>query len=167
MKNTKPESPLSDAVLASLLHEVAPVKLAASRKAAMKKALLATLQTETALPRTPLVATLRAQDGKWKPMAPKVDMQILLDDGFTTSWLVRVAPGGRIPSHEHTAGPEEFLVMSGTCEVDGASLRAGDFQVAAQGSHHIDICSAEGCMLFIKSPSFKAQRAQAGMHAHA
>ena len=164
MKITKIESVIPEAALASMLSEGATIKLSTARKAAMKRSLLARLDSETAAPQ---VTTLRVVKDRWKPLAPKVDMQILLDDGFTASWLVRVAPGGRIPSHEHAAGPEEFLVMSGTCEVDGATLCAGDFQFAAQGSHHIDISSAQGCMLFIKSPSFKAQRAQAGAHSHA
>ncbi|MBL8512716.1 MAG: cupin domain-containing protein [Betaproteobacteria bacterium] len=171
MKNTKPESPISNDMLEAMLAHVAPVKLIAARNAAMKKSLLARLASESstgsaAAPEA-AVKTLRMDDTRWKPLAPKVDMQILLDDGFTASWLARVAPGGRIPAHEHTHGQEEFLVMSGTCTVDGASLKAGDFQIAAMGTHHIDIFSAEGCMLFIKSPSFKAQRAQPAAHARA
>ena len=53
--------------------------------------------------------------------------------------------------------------MSGACTVDGEQLKAGDFQIAARGSKHIDIFSAEGCLLFIRSPSF----AQSAARAHA
>lgn len=155
-KNTKTDVPISNDALAALLIAVAPVKLPAARKAAMKSALLAQLKPKADHTR---VSTLRARDDGWKPLAPKVDMQVLLDDGFTASWLVRVAAGGRIPSHEHSAGHEEFLVMSGACTVDGEQLKAGDFQIAARGSKHIDIFSAEGCLLFVRSPSFKAQSA--------
>ncbi|MBL8519052.1 MAG: cupin domain-containing protein [Betaproteobacteria bacterium] len=154
---------LPGAALQALLLGGANVPLTPARRARMKKALLARAAAEPA-PSTaraadaPPMRTLRAGEGHWRPLAPKVEMQILFDDGVTTSWLARVAPGGRLPAHEHAEGPEECLVLSGTCDLDGVFLSAGDYQLAPRGSRHVNVHSVAGCVLFIRSPSFKAAR---------
>ncbi len=151
MKRTPSRSPrpvLPDHALTTLLEGVAPVRLSAARQAAMKKALLGRAAE-------PPILTMRPANGHWVAMAPKVDMQVLHDDGVHASWLVRVQPGGRLPAHDHRHGPEECIVISGSCHLDGEFLRAGDYQCAPAGSRHVDVHSDEGCMLFIRSPSFK------------
>jgi hypothetical protein len=38
-------------------------------------------------------------------------------------------------------------------------MQAGDYQLAHQGSRHADVWSEKGCVLFVRSPSFKAHAA--------
>jgi quercetin dioxygenase-like cupin family protein len=68
----------------------------------------------------------------------------------SVSMLVRMDPGSSYPGHTH-AGREECLVLSGELEVAGRTLRAGDYQLADEGSHHGLQSSPSGCTLFIVS----------------
>ncbi len=166
MKKTTSNSPIPGDTLEWILSGLAPVPLAAARKIAMKKALLSRVgKTANRAVKLPggdnPIQTVRAGDGVWRPLAPSVEMQILFDDGVTASWLARVMPGGRLPAHDHAHGPEECLVVSGSCHLDDVFLQAGDYQLAPVGSRHVNIYSDTGCVLFLRSPSFKSRTASA------
>ena len=64
--------------------------------------------------------------------------------------LVKMAPGTTYPAHRH-ATSEECFVVSGDIHVGDRTLRAGDYQVAAQGSVHGVQSTERGCSLFIVS----------------
>lgn len=131
----------------------------------MKDRLLARVAKDSASV-APLITTLRAGEGAWRPLAPKVDMQILFDDGMSASWFARVQPGGRLPAHDHAEGVEECLVLTGTCWLDEVFMEPGDYQVARPGSRHSHVHSDTGCVLFLRSPSFhRAARPAASLRA--
>jgi anti-sigma factor ChrR (cupin superfamily) len=58
-------------------------------------------------------------------------------------------PGARLLSHEH-AFDEQCLVLEGTIEdVEGTTLRAGDFLFMPKGSTHAPSHTEQGCTLLI------------------
>lgn len=106
------------------------------------------------------IRTHAAQGGTWRSLAPKVDMKIMVDDGVSASWFARIQPGGRLPAHAHEAVDEECIVLSGSCTLDGVFMQVGDYQFAPIGSRHDNIYSETGCVLFIRSASFKRMAKQ-------
>ncbi|MBD0273465.1 MAG: cupin domain-containing protein, partial [Acetobacteraceae bacterium] len=65
-------------------------------------------------------------------------IQILNEDsarGVVTS-IVHLPPGGRIPAHMHTAGPEMHYVLEGDLIEKGESLGSGAFLTHAPGVVH-------------------------------
>jgi anti-sigma factor ChrR (cupin superfamily) len=99
------------------------------------------------------LATVRASDEGWETIAvPGVSVKPLFVDPTRryVTMLVRMAPGSSYPSHEH-AGSEECYVLEGELSVGDRVLRAGDYQVASEGSLHGVQSTREGCLLFIVS----------------
>jgi hypothetical protein len=111
----------------------------------------ARLDLDAALP----VRTLRRDDG-WKPMVAGIERKVLFDDGATVSWLMKMAPGARLPEHTHDDGVEECLVIEGEIRFGGERYAAGDYVRLAQGSHHAVTFSDAGATIFLRTPSRRA-----------
>lgn len=62
--------------------------------------------------------------------------------------IVRFAPGGRFPAHEHGGG-EEFLVLAGTFSDDEGDFPAGSYVRNPVGTRHAPHTD-EGCTLLVK-----------------
>jgi anti-sigma factor ChrR (cupin superfamily) len=83
----------------------------------------------------------------WQPLRPGVDIHRLWGNGPEQpgAALLRYAPGGSVPLHEHL-GHEEILVLSGW-QVDGhRRYDAGTLFVNAPGTRHA-VLSPEGCVV--------------------
>ena len=96
-------------------------------------------------------STVRADEGRWMPLpfpGVKVKMLSIDDARGTATILMSLAPGSRVPAHDHH-GDEESFVVSGSCRIGAIALRQGDFHRAAAGSHHGDVVSDEGCVLLL------------------
>lgn len=140
-----------------------------ARGAPVARAVLAAVENEApaAAPRV-----CRADEG-WKPLAAGADMKILSDDGASLIWLLRLAPGGRLPDHTHDEGEEECLLLEGEVSVNGVSYRSGDWQLARLGSRHRDVRSEGGCVLYLRSAANRgtcahgSRRATNEGHCHA
>jgi ChrR Cupin-like domain len=62
--------------------------------------------------------------GAWIAVDAKLEMKILYKDSRATSFLLRLKPGARLPSHVHAAN-EECLVLEGELRhAEGVTLRA-------------------------------------------
>lgn len=95
-----------------------------------------------------------AADATFRPFRrPGVSVRLLhLDEParrFTC--LLRLEPGASLGEHSHD-GAEECLVLEGTLEVAGRTLRPGDYQRAEPGSPHAEQRSPGGCLLFLTGP---------------
>lgn len=94
--------------------------------------------------------------GGWRdlafgPFRPGVDIHRLYggaegDDGPSAA-LLRYAPGGSVPLHEH-AGYEHVLVLDGSQEDEGGRYAAGALVVNPPGSRHA-VRSPEGCVALL------------------
>ena len=96
--------------------------------------------------------TVRAEAGNWVEIVPHVHFKLLHDDGRTCSYLLRLAPGARLPAHGHSTD-EECVVLEGSAQLGEAEVRAGDFHLALAGSVHGEITSRTGALLFLRGAS--------------
>jgi anti-sigma factor ChrR (cupin superfamily) len=115
---------------------------------AVRERVLAAAARETA---APAFAFALADDTGWEPIAPGVDVRVLIPrrgGDPSTAYLVRLAPGSRAPVHTHAVS-EHCYVISGDVVIAGHHLRPGDFHHAARGTTHDDIRTAGGCLLLI------------------
>ena len=90
--------------------------------------------------------TITAADGAWvETRVPGVRRKILAIDRARdrVTMLLKGEPGARYPAHRHS-GPEECYVISGSLNVEGRVLRAGDFHHAAAESDHGELWTDEG-----------------------
>jgi quercetin dioxygenase-like cupin family protein len=95
---------------------------------------------------------VHSHQGEWVSLLPGVELKLLRDDANSRSFFIRMAPGSRIPPHEHTLD-EESLVLEGDVTINDVLCRAGDYHFAPRGKPHGWLRSAEGCLLFVRSAS--------------
>jgi quercetin dioxygenase-like cupin family protein len=101
-------------------------------------------------PNTIGLMTLRADEGAWVEILPKVHARLLFTDGTSQSYLMRLEPGAKNGPHAH-ADVEECLVLSGRIDyADGTWLVAGDYQVAMDTAVHSAVRSDAGALLFLR-----------------
>lgn len=95
---------------------------------------------------------VHSHEGEWTPLLRGVELKLLRQDGDSRSYLLRMAPGARIPRHQH-ALDEESLVLEGDLSIDGVLCRPGDYHFAPRGKPHGRLVSEHGCLLFVRGAS--------------
>lgn len=100
---------------------------------------------------------VHSHQGEWVTLLQGVDLKLLREDAGSRSFLIRMAPGSKLPPHEH-ALDEECLVLEGDATLNGVLCLAGDYHLAPRGKPHDWVTSEKGCLLFI--------RGAAGQSAH-
>lgn len=136
-------------LLAVLLEAVPPATPDAVREARMRERIQegARIQSLTNAD----YYTVPAEGGEWLSVDPKLDMKVLYKDAKATSFLLRLKPGARLPSHVHAAD-EECLVLEGELRLgEGVILKAGDYHFAPRGLPHGAAESPSGALLFLRS----------------
>ena len=99
----------------------------------------------------PATVTVRYPEGEWRRLGPGVDIKLLLVDreaGFQ-SFLLRLAPGSRLPAHDHHA-TEECLLLEGDMLIGDRAYVAGDYHAALSGSRHETISTRNGGLVFLR-----------------
>lgn len=97
---------------------------------------------------------VRAADGAWEEFGERVFIKQLFVNqarGTTTS-LLRILPGGRVPAHRHS-GIEEIFVIDGDCQINSESLGPGDYRCAPAGSADRSLTSEHGTTVLVLGPS--------------
>jgi len=100
------------------------------------------------------IFSLRADEGEWQEIGPGMLTKPLFMDqsrGIVTS-LVRMLPGTALPPHKHL-GDEQFYVLEGDCNVQGARLGPGDFHRAAPGTVHESTYTVDGTTFLLIAPA--------------
>jgi quercetin dioxygenase-like cupin family protein len=94
--------------------------------------------------------TIGADDGTWQPFADGVRMKVLRECDGVLSYLLRLAPGARLPAHRHPRD-EECLVLDGVLTV-GSRLQvgAGGYHLAHAGALHASIATRTGATIFLR-----------------
>ncbi|MDP1862851.1 MAG: cupin domain-containing protein [Thiobacillus sp.] len=92
---------------------------------------------------------IHSHEGEWVRLRKGVELKILRQDAQSRSYLLRIAPGARLPPHDHPVD-EECLVLEGDATVDGILCRQGDYHLAPQGKPHDWLTSENGCLLFVR-----------------
>jgi anti-sigma factor ChrR (cupin superfamily) len=97
----------------------------------------------------PAPVTLRATEGEWVMLAPKVELKLLREDAFSRSFLLRLHPGAVLPPHEHPL-EEECYCLEGEVRFGDLVVRAGDYHLAPRGVPHGPMRSRSGALLFLR-----------------
>ena len=92
-----------------------------------------------------------------KTRFPGVEAKILMEQKETglSTWLMRWAPGARLPAHEHVE-IEQTYVLSGSFSDVMGTCTAGNYVWRRAGSRH-DAWTDEGCLMlavFLKPNKF-------------
>lgn len=94
--------------------------------------------------------TVQADDQAWQDFAPGVQIQVLREHLGVLSYLLRLAPGARLPAHRHPLD-EECLVLSGSLQVGSqVEVGPGGYHLAPQGALHAAISSRSGATIFLR-----------------
>jgi quercetin dioxygenase-like cupin family protein len=96
----------------------------------------------------PQVVTVAADSEGWREVAPGAFIKPLWHPGASASMLVRLAPGARMPAHEHAVA-EECMMLSGEAFFGDILLRAGEYQMAPLTSRHGVAYSDVGALLYV------------------
>ena len=148
MKRQRPDSLLDADLTDALAQGIAPLELSSAERDRMRARIVERVAS------TPPsgTATVRADEGTWRELAPGVQIKVLHQDSATNtmSYFVRMEPGAHAPFHSHTQ-EEHCLVLEGEVTIDEQVLRSGDWHVAQPGSTHANFWSKAGCMLFIRA----------------
>jgi anti-sigma factor ChrR (cupin superfamily) len=98
----------------------------------------------------PGTATQRAADAEWQQHSEGIVFRVLKVDEARKrqTLLVKIQPGAIYKSHSHDID-EECLVIEGDLRYGDFVLRAGDYHVAASGTHHPAGTTTAGCLLHV------------------
>jgi anti-sigma factor ChrR (cupin superfamily) len=99
---------------------------------------------------SPDLFVVARDNDRWDVVMPGLERKALAGGphGRTQSMLLRVAPGGRLPAHVHSAA-EHLYVVAGSADQDGHRLRSGDYVYSPVGSRHGDAVTATGCLVLV------------------
>jgi anti-sigma factor ChrR (cupin superfamily) len=100
--------------------------------------------------------TVRADEGKWSPLAPGARMKMLSKEPGRMTFLVDLDPHAVLAGHDHDGGEDSYVVR-GSCRIGALALETGDFHHADATAHHGDVvASADGCLLLLTVTKTKA-----------
>jgi quercetin dioxygenase-like cupin family protein len=94
--------------------------------------------------------TVLAGDGVWQPFLDGVHIKVLHESDGMLSYLMRLAPGARVPAHRHPRD-EECVVLEGSLRV-GSHLEVGPggYHLAHRGALHAGLSSVHGATVFLR-----------------
>lgn len=94
--------------------------------------------------------TTRAHEGEWTQRTEHIWQKILHQDADTGRkiYYLRCYPGAVIPPHQHDHD-EHVLVLEGSFQIEGTTVRTGDTHFSRAGTLHSEISTAEGCLLLL------------------
>ena len=94
----------------------------------------------------------------WQPTRfPGIESKLLMENKATglSTWLMRWAPGARLPQHEHVAIEQTYVLQGSLCDHAGVAT-AGNYVWRRAGGRH-DAWTDEGCLVlafFLKPNTF-------------
>lgn len=137
--------------LAEVLPRLDPIEPALERKIALRGRLMQRARDQSPAGAAAGAAiTIHADEGKWHVLVPGVQIKLLHADELVKSFLLKIAPGGEVPAHEHPAADEECLVLEGEAYVGELRLSAGAYHLARKGTLHAgNLRSVSGATVLI------------------
>jgi quercetin dioxygenase-like cupin family protein len=139
--------PILDAdMLDALLVDLKPIEPPPERAALLRERVLTAARAQTA---DSDKVTIPPDAGDWTVVAPRVSIKMLHVTKESRSFLLRLEPGGRLTPHDHP-GDEECMVLEGEVLLGGVHAKAGTFHLAPKGTHHGEIRSPGGALLYLR-----------------
>jgi anti-sigma factor ChrR (cupin superfamily) len=145
--NPNPDDPdrLDDDIVEYLNDALVPEPVNAATTARIKHRLLERIAED----QRSRHLTVRPGDGHWRPFGPGLQIKLLHDAGEIWSYLLKLAPGARLPSHRHPVD-EECVVLEGDVWVGDQRVAAGGFHLGRQDVLHAPITTVDGATLFLR-----------------
>jgi anti-sigma factor ChrR (cupin superfamily) len=131
--------------IAALLHGALAPEPAPAADAALKRRLLRAIAAEA----TPQHLTVPADGGDWHPFGPGLQRKVLHEADGIMSYLVRLAPGARLPAHRHPVD-EECVVLEGEVQIGALRVAAGGFHLGRRDLPHDRLRSEGGALIFLR-----------------
>ncbi len=144
--------PVLDQEVVGLIGEsLRPENLSPNRKNKLFSGIMARVE-ELDDNEFPSHVTVRADQGEWITIAPKIDKKLLFTDSQRRieAYLLRVQAGAELPAHIHEQD-EYCLVLEGDVSFENLHLSAGDFHFARRGSRHSKVTSKGGALVYLES----------------
>jgi anti-sigma factor ChrR (cupin superfamily) len=107
----------------------------------------------------PYGLTIHADERHWSTLIPGVEKKVLFVDqtaGYE-SYLLRLAPGARIPAHPH-AMTEECVVLEGELSIGDLRVAAGDYHMVSAGTTHPVVYTEKGALIYLRGELRAAAR---------
>ena len=147
-----------DRVHEAMLEALEPAALPEDRAGAMKRRLLARVEAAAGADQASAggLSTIRSDEGEWRSFIPGVRIKVLMREGDTMSYLLRLEAGALIPPHDHPQ-TEECVVLEGEVRIGEVVVHPGDYHIARAGHGHGLLRSDTGALLFLRgaAPSAK------------
>ncbi len=140
-------SDLDKTVLNLLAEDQQAADISEDRIARMRKRLLKQIA-----PQKPVnFITIRADEGEWIEIVPKIYKKVLHLNPSTgqESYLLRAEPGAVAPAHDHDHD-ELCFVLEGEIELNNISLKTGDYHFAPKGSLHGETRTQTGAVVLMQ-----------------
>lgn len=83
----------------------------------------------------------------WPEYGPGIRRRVLWQQGTQAALLYKVEAGASVPDHVH-GHDEECLMVAGELFLDDVLMQAGDYQVAAVGTHHVQTVAETDGILY-------------------
>lgn len=151
-KSTLNDDVLDQETLELLSSDPAALDVPAERLQSLRRRVMRHIDQETAgVERS--FRTIRAADGPWIEIAPKLRKKVLFVDPVTgaESYLLQADPGAEAPGHRHDRD-EHCLVLEGDVTFeDGVRLQTGDYHFAPHGSTHGIARTEQGVLVYIQT----------------
>ncbi|MDJ0759924.1 MAG: cupin domain-containing protein [Woeseiaceae bacterium] len=148
---SKNDKTLQDEAIVELLEASVPVDPGQEAAQRMKAKLFDRLREDSSADARQFV-TVAGSAGDWLETSPGNSIKILRSDDESMSMLVRLEPGTTFPAHFHPADEETYVVEGETWFGD-IHLKAGDYHLAPEGTHHGEVRTDTGCVLLIRKAS--------------
>ena len=135
-------------LVAALLEAQSPVLPPPERARALRERILAGAGAARR-PGSVAHLTIRGDEGSWVSLMPRISIKVLREDASTRSYLLRMAPGAKLPAHDHSL-EEECMVLEGDVWLGDIHAHAGDYHLARRGLPHGELTTEGGCLLFLR-----------------
>ena len=97
-----------------------------------------------------------AGEGRWHSFGAGIQRKVLQESDGVMSYLLKFAPGAVLPAHRHPMD-EECVVLEGTLRVGDRLLPPGSFHAVRKEVLDCDSTSDEGCVIYLRGASPKAE----------
>ena len=102
--------------------------------------------------------TIAGEDGVWQPWLDGVQIKVLREQGEVLSYLLRLAPGARLPPHRHPQD-EECIVIEGHLRIGTHEpFGPGSYHLAHGGTLHASISTDTGATIFLRGAEPQADQ---------